>query len=214
MTLLLQPTAWAHISVSPDTAVPGERATVAFHVPNERDDAATVRLEVRFPEEKPLASATPQALPGWTVSVQTTQLPQPVVTEHGTITQAVSAVVWEGGRIPAGTYQDFPVSIPALPQGSLVFRTLQTYSDGQVVRWIDMPEQGQMESEHPAPTLSVVAPPPVAEQSTSDTTARVLGGTGLAAGLVALGWVAGRGRRKVVTPEPAPPGDRLEKVRL
>ncbi|MEU0515291.1 YcnI family protein [Amycolatopsis sp. NPDC006125] len=203
--LLLPPAAWAHVSVSPDTAEPGERATVSFRVPNERDDATTVRLEVRFPEDKPLASVTPQTVPGWSVSVTTTELPQPVATEHGTISEAVTAIVWEGGRIPVGTYQDFPVSIASPPAGTLVLKTLQTYSDGQVVRWIDVPQAGQAEPEHPAPTLSV-APPP-APASTSDTTARVLGGAGLAAGLVALGWAAVR--RK--TPAPA---DERETIRV
>ncbi|MEV5296676.1 YcnI family copper-binding membrane protein [Amycolatopsis methanolica] len=187
---LLPPAAWAHVSVSPDTAETGERATVAFRVPNERDDATTVRLEVRFPEDKPLASVTPQTVAGWSVSVTTTELPQPVATEHGTISEAVTAIVWEGGQIPVGTYQDFPVGIASPPAGTLVMKTLQTYSDGQVVRWIDVPQAGQAEPEHPAPALSV-APPP-APGSTSDTTARVLGGVGLAAGLVALGWAAVR----------------------
>ncbi|MEU0462737.1 YcnI family protein [Amycolatopsis sp. NPDC006131] len=203
---LLPPAAWAHVSVSPDTAEPGERATVAFRVPNERDDATTVRLEVRFPEDKPLASVTPQTVPGWSVSVTTTGLPQPVATEHGTISEAVTAIVWEGGRIPVGTYQDFPVSIASPPAGTLVMKTLQTYSDGQVVRWIDVPQEGQAEPEHPAPTLSV-APPP-APASTSDTTARVLGGAGLAAGLVALGWAAIRRRT------PAPAADERETIRV
>ncbi|MFJ8813342.1 YcnI family copper-binding membrane protein [Amycolatopsis thermoflava] len=204
---LLPPAAWAHVSVSPDTAEPGERATVAFRVPNERDDATTVRLEVRFPEDKPLASVTPQTVPGWSVSVTTTELPQPVATEHGTISEAVTAIVWEGGQIPVGTYQDFPVSIASPPAGTLVMKTLQTYSDGQVVRWIDVPQAGQAEPEHPAPALSV-APPP-APESTSDTTARVLGGAGLAAGLVALGWAAVR--RK---PAPVPAVGEREKARL
>ncbi|GAA3806532.1 hypothetical protein GCM10022380_25280 [Amycolatopsis tucumanensis] len=203
---MLPPAAWAHVSVSPDTAEPGERATVSFRVPNERDDATTVRLEVRFPEDKPLASVTPQTVPGWSVSVTTTELPQPVATEHGTISEAVTAIVWEGGRIPVGTYQDFPVSIASPPAGTLVLKTLQTYSDGQVVRWIDVPQAGQAEPEHPAPTLSV-APPP-APASTSDTTARVLGGAGLAAGLVALGWAAVR--RKT----PAPAADERETIRV
>ncbi|WP_020416431.1 YcnI family protein [Amycolatopsis sp. ATCC 39116] len=204
--LLLPPAAWAHVSVSPDTAEPGERATVSFRVPNERDDATTVRLEVRFPEDKPLASVTPQTVPGWSVSVTTTELPQPVATEHGTISEAVTAIVWEGGRIPVGTYQDFPVSIASPPAGTLILKTLQTYSDGQVVRWIDVPQAGQAEPEHPAPTLSVA--PPSAPASTSDTTARVLGGAGLAVGLVALGWAAIR--RKM----PAPAADERETIRV
>ncbi|WP_433074400.1 DUF1775 domain-containing protein [Dactylosporangium sp. CA-052675] len=35
----------------------------------------------------------------------------------------------------------------------LAFKTLETYSDGSVTRWIDLPEAGNPEPEHPAPVL-------------------------------------------------------------
>ncbi|MGP4014611.1 YcnI family copper-binding membrane protein [Saccharopolyspora sp. 5N708] len=191
--LLLSPTASAHVSVTPDTVVAGERSTVSFRVPNERDDASTVRIEVNFPADRPLASATPQAVPGWTVTVHKQQLSTPLSTEHGTLDEAVTSIVWEGGQIAPDTFQEFPVSISSLPHeaGPLVFKSLQTYSDGAVVRWIDTEAAGQPEPEYPAPSLSVVQPqPPAVAESTSDTPARLLGGAGLLAGLTGLGWAA------------------------
>ena len=49
VTLAWPAVAAAHVSATPDTVAPGEPATISFRVPNERDDATTVRLEVLFP---------------------------------------------------------------------------------------------------------------------------------------------------------------------
>ncbi|GAA2374327.1 hypothetical protein GCM10010170_077320 [Dactylosporangium salmoneum] len=38
---------------------------------------------------------------------------------------------------------------------ALAFKTLETYSDGSVARWIDLPEAGNPEPEHPAPVLAL-----------------------------------------------------------
>jgi len=123
-------------------------------------------------------------------------------------------VTWTGGKILPGQYQDFSVAADPLPAGvsQLAFKAIQTYSNGDVVRWIDLPQPGQPAPEHPAPILTLTPagttgstastgsaagdPPAVAG---SDTTALSLGAAGLAAGL--LGLVAGgaawlRGRRR------------------
>lgn len=193
------PVALAHVDVTPDNAEPGEHATIAFHVPNERDDASTVRLEVVFPSDHPVADATPAALPGWTMTVAKQA--------------AVTSIVWTGGQILPGTYQDFPVSL-AMPDesGTLTFKTLQTYSTGEVVRWIDVTGEGQPEPEHPAPTVTVARPAvAAAEEATSDAVARVLGGAGLVVGLVVAGLAAAT-RRRTSTPVLVPP--KREKARL
>ncbi|EHR53602.1 hypothetical protein SacmaDRAFT_5486 [Saccharomonospora marina XMU15] len=197
---LSQPGAAAHVSVTPDTAQPGERATVAFRVPNERDDSSTVRLEVVFPADRPLASVSPQSVPGWKITVNSERLDSPISNGHGgTVSEAVRSIVWEGGQIPPHQYQEFPVRLGPLPeQGStLVFKSLQTYSDGEVVRWIDLEEPGAPEPDRPAPSLTVANPQPAhaAEESDADATALVLGGAGLATGLAALAGVV-FGRRK------------------
>lgn len=218
-TFAVQPLASAHVSVTPDVAEPGKPAVIAFRVPNESHTASTVRLEVTFPPDHPLAAATPQAVAGWRVTVRKQALDKSVDTGAGMAGEAVSSIVWEGGPIAPDTFQDFPVYVGAMPAqaGQLTFRALQTYSDGSVTRWIDAAEPGQPEPEHPAPAVTVAAAPVAAttQESTSDTTARVLGGTGLGFGVAALGWTWLTRRRpglpKPIKPAPAP---RREKVRL
>ena len=79
-------------------------------------------------------------------------------TDDGTITDAVSEITWTGGKIAAGHYEDFDVAFGQLPEdtGQLVFKTLQTYSDGTIARWIEEPQGGE-EPENPAPVLKLTA---------------------------------------------------------
>lgn len=156
--LLTQPAAYAHVSISADDAVAGEHTMATFRVPNERDDTSTVRVEVALPPEHPLASVSPQSVPGWEITVNKEPLDTPIESGHGgTVSEAVTSIVWEGGQIPPDEFQAFPVRLGPLPEGArtLVFKSLQTYSDGEVVRWIDTESPGGGEPDHPAPTLTV-----------------------------------------------------------
>lgn len=186
--LLLPGIADAHVSVTPDTIQDGQWARVTFRVPNERDDVSTVRVELVLPADHPLAEVSVGQVPGWTVTVRKEKLANPVSTDDGAVTEAVSSIVWQGGSIPPEQFAEFPVSLGKLPAGRLVVKALQTYSDGQVVRWIDGPEAGT-EPAHPAPTVTVAAPAPAqarASESSADWTARVLGGVGVLTALVTL----------------------------
>jgi periplasmic copper chaperone A len=212
--LALAGTAFAHVTITPGSAPQGSTAELTFKVPNEEQTAATTEIQVQVPTAHPIAQFLVKPVPGWTVTVQTITLAKPIVTDDGSFTTAVSEVTWKGGQILPGQFQDFSVSADPLPSGigQLVFKAVQTYSNGDVVRWIDLPQAGQPEPEHPAPILTLTtagadadasagaqADPPAA--AGSDPAALALGAAGLVAGL--LGLAAGgsawlrvrRGRR-------------------
>ncbi|MDX2601694.1 YcnI family protein [Streptomyces caniscabiei] len=160
--LLLSGPAFAHVSVAAEgTAAKGGYATVNFKVPNERDDATTSKLEVNFPTDHPLASAQPEAIPGWDIKVTKAKLDKPLELHGEQIDEAVSKITWtaDGAGIRAGFFQKFPVSIGQLPENTdeLVFKAIQTYSNKEVVRWIEVPKEGQEEPENPAPVLALSA---------------------------------------------------------
>jgi uncharacterized protein YcnI len=191
--------AFAHVTITPSAAPQGSTAELTFKVPNEETAAATVKLQVQVPTAHPIAQFLVKPVPGWTVSVQTVTLAKPVVTDDGSFTSAVSEVTWSGGKIAPGQFQDFSVSADPLPSGigQLAFKAIQTYSNGDVVRWIDLPQAGQPAPGHPAPVLtltpaagpadSVAASGAVAGPgSGSDAGAVALGAAGLAAGLLGL----------------------------
>lgn len=151
---------FAHVSVQPEgEAAKGGYAVVGFKVPNERDNASTTKLEITFPTDHPLASVMPQPVEGWDVKVTKSRLDKPLEMHGEKINEAVSKVTWtaKGDGIEPGFFQKFPVSVGTLPEDSdeLVFKALQTYSNDEVVRWIEVPQDGQEEPEHPAPVLTL-----------------------------------------------------------
>jgi uncharacterized protein YcnI len=153
---------WAHVEIDPGTATQGEEAALSFRVPNESDSATTTKVQVYLPTDHRLPQASVRPHAGWHVAVQTTKLDQPITTDDGQVTEAVTRITWTADSardaLKPGQYDDFDVSVGPLPKvSSLTFKTLQTYSDGTVVRWIDPPAaEGQPEPEHPAPTLTLL----------------------------------------------------------
>lgn len=160
--LALSAPAFAHVSVQPEgTAAKGGYAVVDFKVPNERDNASTTKLEVNFPTDHPLASVMPQPVPGWKSEVTKSKLDKPLESHGKQLTEVVTKVTWtaDGKGVEPGYFQKFPVSIGALPEDAdqLVFKAIQTYSNKEVVRWIEVPQEGQEEPETPAPVLQLAA---------------------------------------------------------
>ncbi|WDG30031.1 YcnI family protein [Streptomyces sp. CA-278952] len=160
--LLIAGPAAAHVSVQPvGEAAKGGYATLNFKVPNERDQASTVKLEVNFPADHPLSSVTPQAVPGWKIAISKSKLDKPLEVHGKKITEAVSKVTWtaDEGEIAPGYFQQFPVSVGALPEDAdqLVFKAIQTYDNKEVVRWIEEPTAGGEEPDSPAPVLKLTA---------------------------------------------------------
>ncbi|MCT7355590.1 YcnI family protein [Streptomyces sp. 15-116A] len=158
--LAISAPAFAHVSVQPEgEAAKGSYAVVDFKVPNERDNASTTKLEVTFPTDHPLASVMPQPVEGWEAKVTKSKLDKPLELHGKKIDEVVSKVTWtaEGKGIEPGFFQKFPVSIGTLPEDAdeLVFKALQTYSNKEVVRWIEVPQEGQEEPEFPAPVLAL-----------------------------------------------------------
>ncbi len=185
-------------------------------------------LEVTFPSDHPLSSVQPQPVEGWDIKITKSRLATPLEVHGKKIDEAVSKVTWTatGDGIEPGFFQKFPVSVGTLPEDTdqLVFKALQTYSNKEVVRWIEVPQEGQEEPENPAPVLALTAPAEDghghgaadddkasddAEKASAetaaasdddsggtDTTARVLGVVGIAVGAagVAYGVLAGRRR--------------------
>ncbi|MFC9033316.1 YcnI family copper-binding membrane protein [Streptomyces arboris] len=159
--LLLAGPAAAHVSVQPQgEAAKGGYATLNFKVPNERDQASTVKLEVNFPADHPLSSVTPEAVPGWKIAITKGKLDKPLEVHGRKITEAVTKVTWtaDGSKIAPGYFQQFPVSVGQLPEDAdqLVFKAIQTYDNKEVVRWIEEPKGGE-EPDSPAPVLKLTA---------------------------------------------------------
>jgi uncharacterized protein YcnI len=151
-----QSTGLAHVTISPSSLPAGADDELVFRCPDE-SAAATVKLVVQLPVDHPIASVKLRPIPGWRSSVTMRKLNVPISTDDGEVVAAVDTITWSGGRIDPGEYQDFAILAGPIPGGAkeLTFKAVQTYSNGEVVRWIELRGPGQAEPAHPAPVLHI-----------------------------------------------------------
>jgi uncharacterized protein YcnI len=150
--------AQAHISLHPNTIPAGAFATLDVRVPGEQEGAYIKKVDVLFPQG--FTGVDYENVPGWSTKVIETKLATPIKEDGETIDTEVSQIVWSWvgplGKVNNGQFIQFPLSL-AIPDDAtgkaLEFRTVQTYSNGQVVHWISP----SLEAEHPSPRINVTA---------------------------------------------------------
>jgi uncharacterized protein YcnI len=151
LVVALATPAVAHVSVTPAEVPRGTTATLTFRVPTESETASTNRIEIVFPDGADFAAVEPAPKAGWTHTVSRT------------------GITWiaDVGGIPPGGADTFSAVVGPVPSDgeTLVFKALQTYTDGTVVRWID---EGS-DAAKPAPTLALIGDAPTTTSTTSTT---------------------------------------------
>jgi uncharacterized protein YcnI len=214
LLVALAPLAGAHVTLQPEEVPAGGFTRLDVRVPTERDDASTTKVEVLFPPGFLFASTEP--VPGWEAKIVKRKLDKPVEQFGEQISEEVGQVTFtatnEAAGIGPGEFQDFglSLSVPDKAGSTLKFKSVQTYSSGEVVRWI-----GPADSEEAAPQVKLAAAEPeggasepAEEQSAPSSEsggdddsgnglaiiALVVAIAGLAAGLLALLRVRGRSR--------------------
>jgi periplasmic copper chaperone A len=161
---LLPATAGAHVTVRPDSTASGSFSALTFRVPNESDSASTVKFEVQLPQDTPFLYVSSKPIPGWTVKMTESPLAEPVELEGTKITKSVRTVTWTAGAAAAvkpGEYQEFSISAGPLPKPRTIeLPAVQTYADGEVVKWNQPTPASGEEPEYPAPTFVITAAEP------------------------------------------------------
>jgi uncharacterized protein YcnI len=168
-TLIAPASAQAHISLHPNTIPAGAFATLDVRVPGEQEGAYVRKVDVLFPQG--FTGVDYENVPGWSAKVIETKLATPIEEGGETIDTEVSQIVWTWtgplGKVYNGQFIQFPLSlaIPGNAAGkALEFRTVQTYSNGQVVHWISP----SLTAEHPSPRINVTAKGGVIEDVAGD----------------------------------------------
>ena len=144
LVLVMATPAFAHVAVTPEAVPAGEVAELTFRVPNETTDANTTKVEIVLPEGAKFEFVNVKPVPGWTHTEQKTG-------------DAITGVTWEGGKIAPNEFQEFSITAGPIAGKELVFKAVQTYDNGDVVRWIDPEPADGSEAEHPAPTATIIA---------------------------------------------------------
>ena len=207
----------AHVSIDPPSAPKGSTAKFSFVVPNEENKATVTKVQIAFPTppDAPIPGVSVGQKPGWRSTITTKRLTKPIQTDDGSITEVVSEVDWvattPAAAVKHGEFGAFTIDADLLPdnEDAVVFKAVQTYSNGTIVRWIDPVTPGGSEPEHPTPILELTAPasggattPTTSSVSTGgsttilatptkDNSARALGIIGIALGAVALVFATG-----------------------
>ncbi len=168
--LLVAPAAaQAHISLHPNTIPAGAFATLDVRVPGEQEGAHVTKVDVLFPPG--FVGVDYEDVAGWSTHVIETKLATPITEDGETIDTEVSQIVWTWsgplGKVDNGQFINLPLSL-AIPDDAagrpLEFRTVQTYSNGQVVHWIDP----SLTAEHPSPRINVTAKGGVVQEVAGD----------------------------------------------
>lgn len=137
LLLGLAGSAAAHVEVSPAVVATDDAVEFTVTVPGETS-ARTTKVELQIPKD--VLPFSFSETPGWKRSV--TENPD----------GSPKSIVWQGQLASDGFAKfGFMASTPADPT-TLAWKSIQTYSDGQVVRWIGSPE-----SEYPASSTEVKA---------------------------------------------------------
>ncbi|MFI5008854.1 MAG: YcnI family protein [Solirubrobacterales bacterium] len=154
--LLIPASAQAHISLHPNTIPAGAFATLDVRVPGEQEGAHVTKVDVLFPQG--FTAVDYENVAGWSTKVIESRLATPITEDGETIDTEVSQIVWTWtgplGKVDNGQFIQFPLSlaIPGNAAGkALEFRTVQSYSNGQVVHWISP----SLTAEHPSPRINV-----------------------------------------------------------
>ncbi|MBV7694269.1 DUF1775 domain-containing protein [Streptomyces sp. TRM70350] len=133
--------AFAHTEVEAENArALAQDVTLTFSAASESSSAGITGLEVFLPDGITPADVTYEDGPkGWKFAT----------TSRG---YKVS-----GPRLAVGEDAEFSVTVRQLPDAEeLVFKTLQSYSDGRVDRWIELEDSGDEHGHgHPAPKLEL-----------------------------------------------------------
>lgn len=142
----------AHVEVSADKTTAGaENVTLTFTGEAENDKAGIVSERVVLPAGIDPATVTLVKAPaGWTYKV------------------GGDGFTVGGKELEIGEDAVWKVKIAKLPAGEtrLSFKTLESYGDGSIVRWIEIQQPGQDEPDNPAP-LVTLKPGPSAAPATS-----------------------------------------------
>ncbi|MDX2406210.1 YcnI family protein [Streptomyces microflavus] len=136
--------ALAHVEVKSETPQAlAQNVSLTFEAEAESDSAGITEMRVVLPDGIDPAGVTLQGQPkGWKLKAGT------------------DGFTVGGPAVAVGTNAVFTVKVPQLPNADeLAFKTIETYSDGKISRWIEIPK-GDERPQQPAPVLELEAAAP------------------------------------------------------
>jgi copper(I)-binding protein/uncharacterized protein YcnI len=146
----------AHATLEQKEARAGATTKITLRIPHGCKGEATHTVRLSLPDG--FYAAKPMPKPGWDLTTRTGPYATPY-DNHGTeMTEGVREVVWSGGQLKDGWYDEFTVrgtlGADIAPQTVLFFPAVQDCATG-TADWTDT--TGSHDVPNPAPKLTVVA---------------------------------------------------------
>lgn len=193
--------AFGHAEIAPDTATAGSEQAFTLTLENESSTAATVKVELFFPDGQEIPVLAVPDVGEWTGAPQGGAGGGP-----GSLGDPAPGITWQraGGSPEEDPALGFTLRLPDRA-GTIQMAVLQTYADGRVDRWIERWPVGQPEPERPGPRVTVTeaastttSAPPTTTRAPVPTTTTEPADAGsssnrvvLVAGLVAIAVIIG-----------------------
>ncbi|MEH6992662.1 YcnI family protein [Neobacillus drentensis] len=131
----------AHVTIGPKETSQGAYEMFTVKVPSEKEDASTAKIQVLIPEDVNITRFEPK--PGWKYEIQKDD------------SDKITTVTWttEGEGLSATEFGQFNMNGKVGDKATeIVWKAIQTYSDGSVVEWVEA-----QEANYPA-SITVVNP--------------------------------------------------------
>jgi copper(I)-binding protein/uncharacterized protein YcnI len=153
--------AFAHASITPDTAAPGSAKLVISITHGCDGGQATKSVRVEIPEG--FVAAKPMLKAGWTIEIEKGDYAHPYKVHGKPVTAGTKAITWKG-ELPDAYFDEFSIdgTFADVKEGDrLFFKTVQTCDSGKLA-WTDEPAPGHNPHglEHPAPSVTIAAEMP------------------------------------------------------
>jgi len=163
VTLVATPVV-AHISLENRQAAIGASYKAVFTVPHGCAGSPTVKIRVQIPEG--VIAVKPMPKTGWSLEIVSGKYSGEYEYHGKKFSEGVKEVVWSGGKLSDGNYDEFVVSTfltaGLKPNTMLYFPVVQECEQG-VSRWIDIPTAGHAGHSHdgqsPAPGVKLLQKP-------------------------------------------------------
>jgi hypothetical protein len=143
--LVLASPAAANVTFLPAPTTQGDAANLTFRISDDSTSASINRIEIRFPDDQPIAEVYPLSTDNWAPQITTRTVAKPLQSLHGgaSVTDATTGVIWTampGLALKPGQSVDLTLAAGPLPNTpQLVVGVILTRSDGVVERWTRAP---------------------------------------------------------------------------
>jgi uncharacterized protein YcnI len=149
---------FAHARLEQETAISGESYRGVMQIAHGCDGSHTVTVRIRIPSGVKQVQGMAKA--GWTLNVVMEKLDQPYELQGSQVTEEVREIAWTDGSLSDNHIDEFVFSgiLPEIKtETTLYFATVQQCENGELHRWIEIPEAGQSLDtlEKPAPFLMI-----------------------------------------------------------